>query len=135
MKTLTCCGPALLALALVACGGGESQRIVDACTEAISTKLADRSFELDPKDMLANVKPSGERQFELSAVSSDGVLVLDPALKGRFVSLPSPRSRSQVRHGDGHEDTPTVDALEMGMRSPGDARVQARGRSALLPAR
>ena len=67
MKTLTCCGPALLALALVACGGGESQRIVDACTEAISTKLADRSFELDPKDMLANVKPSGERQFELSS--------------------------------------------------------------------
>ena len=68
MKTLTCCGPALLALALVACGAGESQRNVDACNEAITTKLADRSFELDPKDMLANVKPSGERQFELSSM-------------------------------------------------------------------
>ena len=67
MNRLTRCAPALIALALAACGGGESQRIVDACIEAVSTKLADRSFELDPKDMLANVKPSGERQFELSS--------------------------------------------------------------------
>ena len=67
MNRSTCCAPALLVLALAACGGSENQRIVDACTEAISTKLADRSFELDPKDMLANVKPSGDRQFELSS--------------------------------------------------------------------
>jgi hypothetical protein len=43
-------------LTLAGCGGGRNDTAADACSKAISDKLAGKTFSLDRKDMIARAK-------------------------------------------------------------------------------
>ena len=58
---------AALALLLGGCGTSNEQRAVDACQKAIAAKLADKGFELDPKDMMAKAKSDGDNVIALNS--------------------------------------------------------------------
>lgn len=46
----------ILGCTLAACGNNRNDSALDACTKAISDKLAGKTFDLDRKDMAAHVK-------------------------------------------------------------------------------
>lgn len=67
-------GLALATLFLAGCSSRES-KAVDVCAEEIAKKFTDKTFEVDKKEMLANVKPEGDDMLRI--VSS---ITFDPGL-------------------------------------------------------
>lgn len=82
---------AVLALLLVACGGGREGKAAKACEDAIKQRMTDRSISLDLGDMTAKAKPEGE-----DVVHIQSEITFDPGLprelkqvfdcKARFVA-------------------------------------------------
>lgn len=67
-------GMALATVFLAGCGSKES-KAVDVCAAEIAQKITDKTFEIDKKEMLANVKPEGDDMLRI--VSS---ITFDPGL-------------------------------------------------------
>ncbi|HET6604819.1 MAG TPA: hypothetical protein VFG21_11545 [Xanthomonadaceae bacterium] len=69
----------LAALALSACGGGDSDHAIAACKAAIAEKLANKNYRISEAEMRAGVT---EEQADLMHVSAP--IVFDPGLPREY---------------------------------------------------